>query len=172
MHADTRSACSSIFRPAAVAMVALALLATAPAALASGAAVERPLKGSCETTFVPADVQQGPPVQVLEITLTCRLTHLGLTGGAAIQQVDFGQFPFAITATIVYVAANGDELYATFAGSGVPSPDGLNVAFAGATVYDGGTGRFANASGWSLDTGSASLPTSSGALTLNGKLTY
>ena len=61
---------------------------TSPAAVAGGAAVERPLKGSCETTFVPMGIAPGPPpVQTLEITLTCRLTHLGLTGGAATQLV-------------------------------------------------------------------------------------
>jgi hypothetical protein len=164
----------SIRGRAAVGLTAVALLASAASAVAGGPDVERPLKGSCETTFAPAGPPVGtPPVQTFDITLTCRLSHLGLTGGAAVQQVTFGIPPFAIaTPQIVYVAANGDELYASFSGLGVPGPDGLTVAFAGTTTYAGGTGRFANATGWSLDTGSASLATSTGALTVRGALRY
>jgi hypothetical protein len=161
----------SIRGRAAAGLTAVALLATAASAVAGGPDVERPLTGSCETTFVP--VAFSPPVQTLEITLTCRLSHLGLTGGAAIQRVTFGTPPFAIeTPQIVYVAANGDELHASFSGYGLPGPDGQTVAFTGTTIYAGGTGRFAHATGWSLDTGGASLVTSTGALTVRGALRY
>jgi hypothetical protein len=171
-NTSMQSISGSIRSRATVGLTALALLAAVPSAVAGGAAVERPLKGSCETTFVPMGIAPGPPpVQTLEITLTCRLTHLGLTGGAATQLVTLGPPPFAIATEIVYVAANGDELFATFAGQGFPSPDGT-VAFAGMTTYSGGTGRFEGATGWSLDTGTASLVTLTGALTANGKLTY
>jgi hypothetical protein len=163
----------SLRRGAMGALAMLAMLAIAAPVRAGGAAGERPLEGSCDTTFAALGPPVGlPPVQTLNITLTCRLTHLGLTGGAAVQQVTYGAPPFAIATTIVYVAANGDELHASFSGLGFPGPDGLTVAFAGTTTYAGGTGRFANATGWSLDTGTASLATSTGALTANGRLTY
>ena len=173
MNTGMLSIGSSIRRGATAALATLTMLAIASPVGAGDAAVERPLKGSCDTVFAPAGPPLGsPPVQTLNITLTCRLTHLGLTGGAAVQQVTFGTPPFAIATTIVYVAANGDELYATFAGEGIPGPDGSTVAFAGTTTYEGGTGRFANATGWSLDTGTASLVTFTGALTASGRLTY
>ena len=170
MNASMLSIGGSIRRGATVALATLTMLAIASPVGAGGAAVERPLKGSCDTTFVP--VTEVGPVVTLNITLTCRLTHLGLAGGAAVQQVTFGAPPFAIETTIVYVAANGDELYATFPGHGIPAPDGSTVAFAGTTTYEGGTGRFAGGTGWSLDTGTASLVTFTGALTASGRLTY
>ncbi len=174
MNASMPSIGGSIRGRVAVGLTAAALVASAATAAAGGPDAGRPLKGSCETTFSPVGAPAGsPPVQTFDIALTCRLTHLGLTGGAAIQQVTFGNPPYAIaTPQIVYVAANGDELHASFEGQGIPGPDGFTVAFVGTTTYRGGTGRFANATGWSLDTGSASLATATGALTVRGELRY
>jgi hypothetical protein len=174
MNTRTLSTVGANLRRTAAWLAAAALVPLADAASAGGPAAERPLKGSCETTFAPAGSPVGNPlVQTFNIALTCRLSHLGLTGGAAIQQVTFGVPPFAIdTPQIVYVAANGDELYASFEGWGFPGADGVTVAFTGTTTYHGGTGRFADATGWSLDAGTASLVTSTGALTVRGALRY
>jgi hypothetical protein len=151
---------------------AVLLLALSPAATAGGTNVDRPLKGACDTTFERIAVEP-PLVQVLEITLDCNLSHLGRVSGLAIQRVTFQAPPFPITTEIVYEAANGDLLRASFTGFAVPtSADGSAVEFAGVTVYAGGTGRFAQAAGSSQDTGTASLVTSTGTIQVRGRLAY
>jgi hypothetical protein len=173
MGSNPRTAGSSIRARVVTVLVAFSLSAIAPAALGGPKGTERPLKGACDATFAIVNFEPGPPpVETLAIELTCHLTHLGLTAGAATQRVTLGPPPFGIATTIVYAAANGDELYATFSGQGFPSPDGSAIAFAGMTVYAGGTGRFVNASGWSLDAGGASLVTSEGSLEVSGKISY
>ena len=59
-------------------------------------------------------------------------------------------FVFAVAGWTHYVAADGDELHATVAGT-VDMSTGAIVATA---TYGGGTGRFANASGGAALTGS------------------
>ncbi|HEY1458872.1 MAG TPA: hypothetical protein VGH59_02315 [Casimicrobiaceae bacterium] len=56
-----------------------------------------------------------------------------------------------IVNTTVYTAANGDMLFSNFVGAGVFT-SATGVSFSGTETYDGGTGRFADA------TGSAALP--------------
>jgi hypothetical protein len=93
--------------------------------------------------------------------------------GLAVQRVTLQAPPFPITTAIVYEAANGDLLNASFTGFAVPAnAAGTVVEFAGVTVYAGGTGRFAQASGSSQDTGTASLVTSTGTIDVRGKLAY
>jgi hypothetical protein len=160
--------------PLAVGCAAVLLLALSPAASAGGATIERPLKGTCDTTFEQIGVEPTtPPVQVLEITLDCNLSHMGRVSGVAIQRVTLQPPPFPITTEIVYEAANGDLLNARFTGFAVPTnADGSAVEFAGVTVYAGGTGRFAQATGSSQDTGTASLVTSTGTIQVRGKIVY
>ena len=57
---------------------------------------------------------------------------------------------------MVYLARNGDKLYATLVGQ-VTSPPGANVSFVGTETFTGGTGRFAGVSGSSEFTGTAVL---------------
>jgi hypothetical protein len=170
-----RSACnphktkgSSWFRTSIVTSLAAIALAASPAALAGPKGTDRALKGECDATFTV--IGFGPPLETLQLELACEFNHLGPTTGSAVQVVNVGAFPFAINTTIVYVADNGDQLYATFAGVGYPSAGGTAVAFTGTTTYDGGTGRFADASGTSTDSGEASLLTNEGHLAATGKI--
>src|SRR5512133_2639243 len=57
-----------------------------------------------------------------------------------------GPNTFTIAGSTVFVAANGDELFATFSGSGTVDASGSSQGTV-ITTFTGGTGRFANASG-------------------------
>lgn len=48
---------------------------------------------------------------------------------------------------MVFTAANGDEVWATFSGESETGSDGLSDSELAATIV-GGTGRFANATGY------------------------
>lgn len=161
----------------AAGIATLLLLVLPPEATAGGKAGARPFKGDCDTTFEQVGFEPPtattPPVSILEITLDCNLSHLGRVSGIAVQRVTLQAPPFPITTEIAYQATNGDVLNARFLGLGVPTnADGSAVEFSGVTVYMGGTGRFAHAAGASLDTGSASLATSTGTIDVRGKLAY
>ena len=76
------------------------------------------------------------------------ITHLGRTqGGGLVVLSPTGTYTFDVIGTIVFIAANGDRLYATFVGSGFLD-DFLRIAgLEGTLTFVGGTGRFADASG-------------------------
>ena len=77
------------------------------------------------------------------------ITHLGLTrgGGDVLVLSPTGLDTFDVIGTIVFIAANGDRLYASFVGSGFLD-DFLRIAgLEGTLTFVGGTGRFADASG-------------------------
>jgi hypothetical protein len=96
---------------------------------------------------------------------------MGLSTGTATQFVDISAVPFVIYTEIEYIAANGDKLCARFEGFGIPDPS-FNVTFIGGTTYCGGSGRFANATGGSLDSGTASLLTGTGVFEVGGRINY
>ena len=79
-----------------------------------------------------------------------------------------------ITNAIVYTAANGDELFANFIGIGqFTSP--ASVSFSGTETYDGGTGRFSDASGSAAIVGTAQFTSAIGGVgefTGNGTISY
>jgi hypothetical protein len=80
--------------------------------------------------------------------------------------------PLAITATVVYIAANGDELHTTFAGTGsIDFATGI-IAFQGDETIVDGTGRLSNASGKSYLEGEASVRTLSGFYVTLGTISY
>ncbi len=70
---------------------------------------------------------------------TGRASHLGNYTRHEIVAVDAGG---NLTGTIVFIAANGDELDASFTGHFTSPEDAV-----GAYTFTGGTGRFADASG-------------------------
>jgi hypothetical protein len=75
-----------------------------------------------------------------------------------------------------YVAANGDRLFFSHHGYlGAPDAHG-NPTFAGTHIFEGGTGRFADASGTASFTGGASMPNAmgqgTGYLQLTGSIAY
>jgi hypothetical protein len=115
--------------------------------------------------------------QELHIASDCRLTHLGRASGQSTQYVvPAGQpgvtIPLLITNTTVYRAANGDELHMSFLGTGQLDTVTGEVTFVGTETYQGGTGRFANASGRAVTQGSASVFTNIGSFTTKGQLAY
>ncbi len=136
--------------------------------------VERPHHGKCDTTF-----RNAAPGAPFTIDVTCTLTHLGLTSGSAQQMViptgpplPNGTLPVAISNSATYFAASGEELRATFAGSGIIDLVQASVAFSGTETYDGGTGRFTAASGSAHIVGTASLISNTGAFRVSGVLGY
>jgi hypothetical protein len=96
---------------------------------------------------------------------------LGRTTAIAEQIVTFTGPATAIASnTTMYTAANGDQLFASW--SGTSTNDGPAVTFSGLELYVGGTGRFADASGSSFISGTASFVTNTGQFTSEGTLSY
>lgn len=149
------------------------LLAVAAAVLAPTAALAdapaRPMKGSCSTTFTLT-----PDFKIL-ITGTCHLTHLGDARYDAVQTiVPNGDGTITITVDGFYTAPNGDRLHSTIAGTGTSS-GGPSVSYTTTETFDGGTGRFAHATGVVSDSGVATFtgPTSgTSAFTMSGTIWY
>ena len=148
----------------------LALILCVCAVLPSAAGVraadaDRPMGGTCDTTFVFTG-------QGLHLEGTCHFLHLGLTTLVAEQTVTFtGPTTVDITNTVVYTAANGDKLLSSFVGTGTIDQSG-GVTFSGTETFLGGTGRFDGASGSMTDVGTASLVTGTGQLTGDGSIVY
>jgi hypothetical protein len=145
----------------------LGVCAVLPSAAAGRAAdADRPMGGTCDTTFVFTG--PGP----LHIEGTCQFLHLGLTTVVAEQIViPTGPTTVNIMNTAVYTAANGDELHSSFVGTGTIDQSG-GVTFSGTETFSGGTGRFDGASGSMTDVGTASLVTGTGQLTGDGSIVY
>jgi hypothetical protein len=162
--------CSNVF-------VAFVLFA-APVSVALGDAGghDRPYLGTCDTVIPP------PPASfpaVVEIGLSCHLRHLGLTTGTIVQTLNAagppsnGVLPLTITdGHIAYIAANGDELHATFEGDASINFATGTIDFAGIETFSGGTGRFSDASGTSNLEGSASAASLTGFYVSAGTLSY
>ena len=166
-------------RGLAAAMV-VAFLTIAVPASAGSKDTERPFRGSCDTAITPLSGPGEIPI-VLAVDVVCRLSHLGLTVGGTDREVVVpagppsadGILPIYITVErITYVAANGDELWSTFAGPGELDLVAGRATFEGVETFVGGTGRFAGASGQSRTTGEGSLVTNTGRLATSGMLRY
>jgi hypothetical protein len=160
--------------------IGIAAFAILTAALMQSAAMaadpSRPHKGSCSTIVTPVSAPGVFPQQ-LRIDSDCRLTHLGRTTGQTIQTVALAgppstTIPLNIVNVTTYQAANGDQLYMLFTGSGQLDPGTGNVTFYGTETYNGGTGRFAGATGSASVDGSASIFTNLGTFTLQGRIAY
>jgi carbonic anhydrase/acetyltransferase-like protein (isoleucine patch superfamily) len=96
---------------------------------------------SCDTAFVFT------PTGSVHIEGVCQYTHLGRTTVVADQNViPQPDGSLLITNLSVYTAANGDELHGAAVGTGnFTGP--TSVVFTGVETYEGGTGRFAGATG-------------------------
>jgi hypothetical protein len=110
---------------------------------------ERPYKGEWSGTFeIVLDGDWCPP-GLGPVTISIergQATHLGRFSAETRHCTDLatGQFTAGV---IVITAANGDELHGTYSGRFLPElPDGTTPV-ASTHYYDGGTGRFANATG-------------------------
>ena len=156
-----------------IVVVALALL-SAPAL----AGPDRPYGGSCSAVVTPL-TPPGVFPQELRIDLDCTLKHLGRTTGLILQTVTLdpdrppgATLPILLAAEILYRAANGDTLLVSFDGRGEIDPVSGEVSFAGTETLDGGTGRFADATGSASLTGGASIFTNLGFYTTRGRISY
>src|SRR5262245_20312143 len=93
----------------------------------------RPFKGHAEGVMTGVS-----PEGALVVVSTGTATHLGKFKRTEYVFVD----GFDVSGTIVFTAANGDQLWADFTG-GFTSP----TTAEGTYTFDGGTGRFADATG-------------------------
>ena len=137
-------------------MTVLRLLITAalaallvPTAASSSAQEARPYKATC--TAIPED----PLSSHVRATGSCQATHFGRDAFVAEHDVvptgppdASGMLPIAVAGgRSTHVAANGDELYSAYTGTGRVNLVTGRIEFELEGHYTGGTGRFANASG-------------------------
>ena len=154
-------------------LMAGVLLAQAFGPAAWADAPSRPYHGSCATVVTPLDDQ----FLQLHIDLDCILTGLGKATGVATQTntVVSQNGPVVVQVignTTTYTAANGDVLNQSFEGMALLNVVTGEVQYMGTETFLGGTGRFADASGTSQLTGTASLFTGNGFYTVNGTVAY
>jgi hypothetical protein len=154
---------------------------------------ERPVSGSCATTFAPVAAPppetcsafEAAPSAFVSIAGECRLTHLGRSSVLATQQLLFlldnaGRPVIVDGAPIVnglrncgvFTAADGDQLRHTTTGTVAPGTEPGTVTFDGTITITGGTGRFGGASGQASFDGSASLVTNTGNFSTSGRVRY
>jgi hypothetical protein len=155
-------------RRALIAIATGAAAALAAAGVAGAGTGDRPMSGSCDTTF------SIPNTGVISITGTCLLTHLGLARYTATQTaLPNADGTLHLTITGFYTAANGDILRSTLDGTGRFTATG--VAYSTTETFTGGTGRFANASGSDADEGVAAFTgatTGTSSFVTSGQIAY
>jgi len=139
-------------------------------------ATERPYGGSCSTVITPL-TPPGVFPQRLRIDYDCMLAHLGRTTAVATQVVTPTGQSGAIVTTIIenstfYTAANGDSLNVAFTGTALINVQTGEVRFIGTETFEGGSGRFIDASGSADLEGTASIFTNVGFVTTKGSIGY
>jgi len=157
----------------------LAILCVALAAPASAADPSRPFAGHdrvADTLLAPSDCPAGAAWRY-SATGAGWFLHLGLTS-VAVTHCTFvdpatGTGTFG-PGTITLTAANGDELRLVHQGTFrlAMTPDGLTSAFDMTWVVDGGTGRFAGATGSGTTHGSSLLSTGITKASYQGEIAY
>jgi hypothetical protein len=140
---------------------------------ANPAAPERPFKATFEGTRAFADPGRcaalGDGWNLLVVDLTSgNATHLGRITGTADQCIKGLDIVDGIA---TYVAANGDELNATYTGTIVSVVDGVAVIEVDQT-FDGGTGRFEYATGDAFELVSVDLVAGTVQGTVEGDISY
>lgn len=152
----------------AVVLITLALATACKDDPTGAAPSEHVYGGACTTTI--QTVSQEP--FVIHIVAACNLQQLGITSATFTETIDATG---AFTSTnMIYIAANGDKLYARLVGQ-VTSPPGPDVVFGGTETFTGGTGRFLGVTGSSVFNGTATLNatgTGTGAYSSSGTFTY
>ena len=103
------------------------------------AAQSRPFRGKAVETVTDA-VPVGPGLLQLTVTARGQATHVGLFTGT--EHVLFDALAGTVSGSRVFIAANGDNLYADTEGA-FTSPTTVD----GTMTFTGGTGRFKHASG-------------------------
>src|SRR5262245_2048541 len=174
MTLNCRTLVASLRNWAWAMLVFILIVAPVNNAQAGPGGSDRPHLGQCDTVIPP------PPPSfpaVVTISLTCHFRHLGLTSGTVVETLNVagppsnGVLPLTISnGEITYVAANGDELHATFEGTASINFLTGDIAFEGIETFVGGTGRFSDASGTSYLEGDASAVTLTGFYVTLGSL--
>jgi hypothetical protein len=139
----------------------------APGASGERPAPPRPIKGTCDLTFEVLELNF--PILLQRDVGTCQLSHLGRTGFDGTLEVNV--LLGTQTGIRTFTAANGDELYATAAGTAAPVGPGL-IGFSATFTFTGGTGRFANASGTAQGNGVANQVTQTTTVSIEGTISY
>ncbi|MBR9990723.1 MAG: hypothetical protein KFH98_13265 [Gemmatimonadetes bacterium] len=127
-----------------------------------------PFEAGCEMEIQPP-TPVGPGLIHQIDTGTCQATHLGraqLTSDKIINLIAGTQ-----TLDATFVAANGDVLRGMGTGTSTLIGPGL-VAFTSTLTFNGGTGRFADASGEVTITGEADLAAGRSQMTATGSIRF
>jgi hypothetical protein len=132
------------------------------------AMVPTPFQGSCELVIQPSEPISPGVVRQIDIG-DCRISHLGHATFISDKIINFVAGTQTIQGT--YIAANGDLLYANGSGTSQLVAPG-RVAFQGNVTFEGGTGRFANASGTATMTGEADPANARSSFTTTGTISY
>jgi hypothetical protein len=137
--------------------------------LSRGAGVANlPFAGRCETVISPP--ASTPTGQTMTISGVCQMRGIGRVYMSADQTVTFTADGLIVENTATYTSPSGDELHASFSGTGaVAFPV---VTFNGTETFAGGTGKFANAAGTAQLDGSARLDLLLGSFVTSGSLTF
>jgi hypothetical protein len=131
---------------------------TEPSAAVGGTAL--PISGRCQGSFeiIPIDFLP-PPLDEFAAhgravyQGTCQIAHLGRSATAGEDLLDFTTDPFTGEGTRRFTAANRDELRADVE-IAVPQPgESKTFTTSGTLTFNGGTGRFRNATGSARFTG-------------------
>lgn len=141
-------------------VVAFALVATL--CLTSMAAPTRPFKLKGEAQI------QGDPFTVAPFSASGNATHLGAwTGGGLVLFIPTEDGDLIAYGYLVCVAANGDQLFSWF----LAIEEAGSSVLEGVHYFDGGTGRFLNATGEAAVVGEPA-PGNVIKLNMNGSINY
>ncbi len=129
-----------------------------------------PFNLSCQTAGKVVGSRNG--VLTLEIDGTGKGVYLGEFTWRAESHVNTTRAPYSQTGEMVFRTANGDRLFGSFTGKGLPTEAG--VSFEGTYLITHGSGRFEKSSGSGTYSGFASYKNDSefaGQLWFDGRLT-
>lgn len=135
------------------------------AAYATNSVQERPFKA---TGIGSAVALSGPPILEIVVTGIGHSTHMGKVGIWQHHFVDVTAMTF-YDGTFVWTAANGDTIEGSYSGNLVPTSAGFEIQ--GSFTIEGGTGRFAGASGGGSASGIQYFDNTAD-LALDGTITY
>jgi hypothetical protein len=128
-----------------------------------------PFKGTYTTSV---QILSSPPALLHRISGTGNATHLGASEFVATATVYLTPPPpFLIVGTVIFTAANGDQLFASYTGTSMPVAGAPNNVLLTYTVT-GGTGRFENATGSFTGVPVVPVGALTGTITLEGNISY
>jgi hypothetical protein len=158
-----------------VAGICLVLALALPAAASSAASASRPMSGSCAAAPVVVPSPNPSALFRVQITGSCRLTHLGLTELVAVEDVFVGPAGLLLAGASSYTAADGSRIDTTFTGPAQQTGP-TTVLFSGTETYVGGSGRFVGVTGsHQFEGGAITAPPGEpgvGWFTVDGSITY